>query len=219
MNNNIVKIQIPISEFYLIINSANTLKAQQLLLLDIEVQDKTSYDKMGESLKKVNDAIKEVETARKNVTAPVDAFKKELIKLETDTLAELKQFVEDGKRKMIEYSQELERKKAEAEAKLKAEAEASLNNPMMAMAEALGTFTDKLYATSVSTEHTKNIRTTTKARISGEVDWMKVLSVQFAHNNLNPEDLIKGLPKAMIELGVDAIAGIEIYQEKTQTIR
>ena len=105
MNNNIVKIQIPISEFYLIINSANTLKAQQLLLLDIAVQDKTSYDKMGESLKKVNDAIKEVETARKNVTAPVDAFKKELIKLETDTLAELKQFVEDGKRKMIEYSQ------------------------------------------------------------------------------------------------------------------
>ena len=219
MNNNIVKIQIPISEFYLIINSANTLKAQQLLLLDIAVQDKTSYDKMGESLKKVNDAIKEVETARKNVTAPVDAFKKELIKLETDTLAELKQFVEDGKRKMIEYSQELERKKAETEAKLKAEAEASLNNPMMAMAEALGTFTDRLYATSVSTEHTKNIRTTTKARISGEVDWMKVLSVQFANKNINPEDLLKGLPKAMRELGVDAIEGIEIYQEKTQTIR
>lgn len=219
MNNNIVKIQIPISEFYLIINSANTLKAQQLLLLDIAVQDKPSYDKMGESLKKVNDAIKEVETARKNVTAPVDAFKKELIKLETDTLAELKQFVEDGKRKMIEYSQELERKKAETEAKLKAEAEASLNNPMMAMAEALGAFTDKLYATSVSTDHTKNIRTTTKARINGEVDWMKVLSVQFAHNNLNPEDLIKGLPKAMSALGVDEIAGIEIYQEKTQTIR
>jgi roadblock/LC7 domain-containing protein len=219
MNNNIVKIQIPISEFYQIINSANTLKAQQLTILGMVVKDRPSYDTMAESLKKVNDAIKDVEIARKNVTAPVDAFKKELIKLETDTLAELKQFVEDGKRKMIEYSQELERKKAEAEAKLKAEAEASLNNPMMAMAEALGTFTDKLFATSVSTEHTKNIRTITKARISGEVDWMKVLSVQFANKNINPEDLLKGLPKAMRELGVDAIEGIEIYEEKTQIIR
>jgi hypothetical protein len=168
---------------------------------------------------KVNDAIKDVEIARKNVTAPIDGFKKELIKLETDTLAELKQFIEDGKRKMLEYSQELERKKAEAEAKLKAEAEASLNNPMMAMAEALGTFTDKLYATSVSTDHTKNIRTTTKARINGEVDWIKVLMVQFSSNNLNAEDLIKGLPKAMKSLGVDAIEGIEIYEEKTQIIR
>jgi hypothetical protein len=218
MNNNIVKIQIPISEFYLIINSADTLKAQQLLLLDIAVQDKSSYDKMGESLKKVNDAIKEVEIARKNVTAPIDAFKKELIKLETDTLAELKQFVEDGKRKMVDYSQELERKKQETEAKLKAEAEASLASAM-ALGDVMAAFTDKLFATSVSTDHTKNIRTTTKARITGEVDWIKVLSVQFAHNNLNPEDLIKGLPKAMSALAVDEIAGIEIYQEKTQTIR
>ena len=218
MNNNIVKIQIPISEFYLIINSANTLKAQQLLLHDIAVNDKPSYDKMGESLKKVSDAIKEVETARKNVTAPIDGFKKELIKLETDTLAELKQFVEDGKRKMIEYSQELERKKQETEAKLKAEAEASLASAM-ALGDVMAAFTDKLYATSVSSDHTKNIRTTTKARITGEVDWIKVLSVQFAHNNLNPEDLLKGLPKAMKDLGVDDIAGIEIYQEKTQIIR
>lgn len=218
MNNNIVKIQIPISEFYLIINSADTLKAQQLLLLDIAVQDKPSYEKMGESLKKVSDAIKEVEIARKNVTAPIDAFKKELIKLETDTLAELKQFVEDGKRKMVDYSQELERKKQETEAKLKAEAEASLASAM-ALGDVMAAFTDKLFATSVSTDHTKNIRTTTKARITGEVDWIKVLSVQFAHNNLNPEDLIKGLPKAMSALAVDEIAGIEIYQEKTQTIR
>jgi hypothetical protein len=219
MNNNVVKIQIPISEFYQIINSANTLKAQQLTILGMVVKDRPSYDTMAESLKKVNDAIKDVEIARKNVTAPIDGFKKELIKLETDTLAELKEFIDSGKRKMLEYSQELERKKAEAEAKLKAEAEASLNNPMMAMAEALGTFTDKLFATSVSTDHTKNIRTTTKARINGEVDWIKVLMVQFSSNNLNAEDLIKGLPKAMKSLGVDAIEGIEIYEEKTQIIR
>jgi hypothetical protein len=119
---------------------------------------------------------------------------------------------------MLDYANELERKKQETEAKLKAEAEASLANAM-ALGDVMAAFTDKLYATSVSSDHTKNIRTTTKARITGEVDWIKVLSVQFAHNNLNPEDLIKGLPKAMSALGVDAIAGIEIYQEKTQTIR
>ena len=57
------------------------------------------------------------------------------------------------------------------------------------------------------------------ARIVGEVDWIKVLSVQFAHNNLTPEDLIVGLPKAMKELGVDSIAGVELYEHKTQVIR
>lgn len=218
MNNN-VKIAIPVSEFYQIINSTSVLNAHKMSILDVPVTDKYSYDKVSETIKAVNEAIKQVETARKNVTAPMDAFKKDLIKLESETTASLKQFVEDGKRKMLEYSQELERKKAEAEAKLKAEAEASLNNPMMAMAEALGAFTDKLYATSVSTDHTKNIRTTTKARINGEVDWIKVLMVQFSSNNLNAEDLIKGLPKAMTALGVESIDGIEIFEEKTQIIR
>ena len=217
MNNN-VKIAIPVSDFYQIINSSNVLNAQQISILDVPVTDKYSYDKMAENIKIVNDAIKDVETARKNVTAPMDAFKKDLIKLESDTTALLKQYVDQGKRKMLDYSQELERKKAESEAKLKAEAEASLANAV-ALGDVMSAFTDKLFATSVSTDHTKNIRTTTKARINGEVDWIKVLSVQFAHNNLNPEDLIKGLPKAMTALGVDAIAGIEIYEEKTQIIR
>jgi hypothetical protein len=217
MNNN-VKIAIPVSDFYQIINSASVLNAQQMSNIDVQVTDKYSYDKMAETIKAVNDAIKDVETARKNVTAPMDAFKKDLIKLESETTASLKQFLEDGKRKMLDYSQELERKKQEAEAKLKAEAEASLASAV-ALGDVMAAFTDKLYATSVSTDHTKNIRTTTKARINGEVDWIKVLSVQFSSNNINPEDLLKGLPKAMDTLGVDAIAGIEIYQEKTQTIR
>lgn len=217
MNNN-VKIAIPVSDFYQIINSSNVLTAQQISMFDVAITDKHSYDKMADNIKIVNDAIKDVETARKNVTAPMDAFKKDLIKLETDTTAYLKQYVEQGKRKMLDYSDELERKKKETEAKLKAEAEASLANAM-ALGDIMSAFTDKLYATSVSTDHTKNIRTTTKARINGEVDWIKVLSVQFAHNNLNPEDLLKGLPKAMTSLGVDAIAGIEIYEEKTQIIK
>jgi hypothetical protein len=46
-----------------------------------------------------------------------------------------------------------------------------------------------------------------------------VLSVQFAFNNLKPEDLLNGLAKAMKELGVDSIEGIELYEHKTQVIR
>ncbi len=48
---------------------------------------------------------------------------------------------------------------------------------------------------------------------------MKVLSVQFAFGNLTAEDLIGGLPKAMKELGMDSIDGIELYESKTQIIR
>jgi len=220
MNNNIVKITIPIEEFYQVINSAKVLSAQQIANNDtITIFDKQSYDEVASNLKDVNDAIKTIEVARKNVTSPMDAFKKNLMDVERDAVKDLKDYIDEAKTKMLEYSSELERKKQESEAKLKAEAEAAMSNPMTAMADALGSFTDKLFATSVSTDHTKNIRTTTKARITGEVDWIKVLSVQFAHNNLNPDDLIKGLPKAMTALGVDAIAGIEIYEEKTQIIR
>ena len=218
MNNNNVKIAIPVNDFYQIINSSSVLNAQQISTIDTSVTDKYSYDKMAENIKAVNDVIKDIEIARKNVTAPMDAFKKDLMKLESETTSNLKEFVEQGKRKMLAYSEELERVKKESEAKLKQEAEASLSSAI-ALGDIMSTFTDKLFATSVSNDHTKNIRTTTKARINGEVDWIKLLSVQFSQSNINPEDLLKGLPKAMNALGVQAIEGIEIYEEKTQIIR
>jgi hypothetical protein len=88
-----------------------------------------------------------------------------------------------------------------------------------AVSDVIAAFTDKLYATTVENNQTKNIRSTIKARVNGEVNWVKVLSVQFAFNNLKPEDLLNGLPKAMKELGVDSIEGIELYEHKTQVIR
>jgi hypothetical protein len=216
--NNIVKIQIPISEFYEIINSANVLKAQQVCSAELTVNDIDSYERANEMIKSVNEAIKVVEAARKNVTAPLDSFKSNLINVEKETLAALKQYVIDGKEKMLQYSKEVERKRAEAEAKLKAEAEASLKSAV-ALADIMSTFTDKLYATSVSSDHTKNIRTVTKAKVVGEVDWNMVISIQFANGNLDADELLKGLPKAMKALNVEAIQGIELYEHKTQIIK
>jgi hypothetical protein len=216
--NNIVKIQIPISEFYEIINSANVLKAQQLCSAELIISDANTYERATEIMKSINEAIKVVEAARKNVTAPLDSFKSNLINIEKEALAALKQYVITGKEKMLAYSNEVERKRLETEAKLKAEAEASLKNAV-AFADIMSTFTDKLYATSVTSDHTKNVRTVTKAKVIGDVDWNMVISLQFANGNLNVEDLLKGLPKAMKTMNIDSIQGIELYEHKTQVIK
>jgi hypothetical protein len=71
---------------------------------------------------------------------------------------------------------------------------------------------------SIQHSHIKGIRTIRRTRINGEVDWMKVLSVLFGSGMYKPEDLTQNLLKAMEKCGVDAIAGIEIYEEKIQTI-
>jgi hypothetical protein len=43
--------------------------------------------------------------------------------------------------------------------------------------------------------------------------------VLFQSGKLAPEDLLKNLPTAMKVCGVDAIAGIELIEVKTQSIR
>ena len=216
--NNIVKIQIPVSEFYEIVNSANVLKAQQICSAELIITDANTYERATEIMKSINEAIKVVEVARKNVTAPLDSFKSNLINVEKETLSALKQYVATGKEKMLAYSNEVERKRLEAEAKLKAEAEASLKNAI-AFADIMSTFTDKLYATSVTSDHTKNVRSVTKAKVVGDVDWNMVISLQVANGNVNVEDLLKGLPKAMKTMNIDSIQGIELYEHKTQVIK
>jgi regulator of sigma D len=173
---------------------------------------------MNAAVKDVSDAVKAIEAARKEVTAPLDSFKKELMKLEKDATAPLLDFIEDAKKRMVEYHERLEAEQEAAEAKLIAEAAQSMKEAE-AVSDVIAAFTDKLYATTVENNQTKNIRSTIKARVNGEVNWVKVLSVQFAFNNLKPEDLLNGLPKAMKELGVDSIEGIELYEHKTQVIR
>lgn len=218
--NSLAKVQIPIEKIYLAINSPQVLNAQAITRKNetLTINSATDYSSLNAAVKDVNDAVKAIEAARKEVTTPLEHFKKELIKLEKDATAPLIEFIEAAKKSMVEYYERLEAEQAAAEAKLKAEAAASLKQAE-SVNDIMAAFTDKLFATSVENNQTKNIRTTLKARIVGEVDWIKVLSVQFAHNNLTPEDLIVGLPKAMKELGVDSIAGIELYEHKTQVIR
>lgn len=218
--NSLAKVQIPIEKIYLAINSPQTLNAQAITRKNetLTINNATDYSSLNATVKNVSDAVKAIEAARKEVTTPLEHFKKELIKLEKDATAPLIEFIEAAKKSMVEYYERLEAEQAAAEAKLKAEAAASLKQAQ-SVNDIMAAFTDKLFATSVENNQTKNIRTTLKARIVGEVDWIKVLSVQFAHNNLNPEDLIQGLPKAMKELGIDSIAGIELYEHKTQVIR
>jgi len=219
--NSLSKVQIPIEKIYLAINSPQVLNAQAIIKRNAEaltINSATDYSALNTAVKNVNDAVKAIEAARKEVTTPLEHFKKELIKLEKDATAPLIEFIEDAKKRMVQYYERLEAEQEAAEAKLKAEAAASLKQAE-SVNDIMAAFTDKLFATTVENNQTKNIRTTLKARIVGEVDWIKVLSVQFAHNNLTPEDLIVGLPKAMKELGVDSIAGVELYEHKTQVIR
>ena len=219
--NSLAKVQIPIEKIYLAINSPQVLNAQAIIKRNAEaltINSATDYSALNTAVKDVNDAVKAIEAARKEVTTPLEHFKKELIKLEKDATAPLIEFIEDAKKSMVQYYERLEAEQEAAEAKLKAEAASSMKQAE-SVNDIMAAFTDKLFATTVENNQTKNIRTTLKARIVGEVDWLKVLAVQFAHNNLTPEDLIQGLPKAMKELGIDSIAGVELYEHKTQVIR
>lgn len=222
--NTLAKVQIPIEKIYLAINSPQTLNAQAIIKSNTgggeanSVTNVSEYTAMNAAVKDVSDAVKAIEAARKEVTTPLEHFKKELIKLEKDATAPLIEFIEDAKKRMVEYHERLEAEQEAAEAKLIAEAAQSIKEAE-ALNDVIAAFTDKLYATTVENNQTKNIRTTLKARTVGEVDWLKVLAVQFAYNNIKPDDLIQGLPKAMKELGVDRIEGIELYEHKTQIIR
>jgi hypothetical protein len=220
----LTKIQIPIEKIYAAINSPDVLNAQATIARNtgggeaLTIHNVSEYTAMNAAVKEVSDAVKLIESARKDVTTPLDNFKKELMKLERESTAPLIEFIEDAKRVMVEYHERLEAEQAAAEAKLKAEAEASLKQAQ-SVGDIMANFTDRLFATTVENNQTKNVRTTIKARINGEVDWVTVLGLLFASGELDPNELIKNLPRAMKAQGVEAIAGIELYEHKTQIIK
>jgi hypothetical protein len=220
----LTKVQIPIEKIYAAINSPDVLNAQATIARNtgggeaLTIHNVSEYTALNAAVKEVSDAVKLIESARKDVTTPLDNFKKELMKLERESTAPLIEFIEDAKRVMIEYHERLEAEQAAAEAKLKAEAEASLKQAQ-SVGDIMANFTDRLFATTVENNQTKNVRTTIKARINGEVDWLKVLGLLFASGELDANELIKNLPRAMKAQGVEAIAGIELYEHKTQIIK
>ncbi len=210
--NSIAKIQIPIQNLYAAINSPKVLQAHALIdTMSIDgdcfsVSNVSDYNNTSQAIKEANDAIKAIEEARKIVTIPIDQYKKQLMQVEQEATEPLRSFIASAKSKMLEYTNELDRKHEEDQKRIKEQA------------KSMAALTDELAEVSIQHSHIKGIRTIRKARINGEVDWVTVLGVLFSSGNLKQQTLLTGLPKAMQELGVEQIAGIEIYEEKIQTI-
>jgi hypothetical protein len=210
-----------ISEFYKSLNSTEVLRAQSMIEgAPQAIEDKLSYDMSAESIKAANDAIKHIETNRKMVTSPLDVYKKSVMDVERDATAPLKAYIEQRKAMMIDYSNDLERKKAEADAKIAQEAaDALMSASTSDVSNIFATFTDATTTTTLELDHTKNIRITKKAEIVGEVDWMTLLWTLMQAEMFDVSELLRKLPKAMEITNIAEIRGIEIVERKTQAIR
>jgi hypothetical protein len=206
--NSIAKITIPIEKLYQTINSAEVLSAQQLIERNsyegvaYPIENVMHYTAASNAIAEVNKAIKAIQDARKMVTSPLDAYKKELMRIESDAVTPLATFIASTKVAMLEYNAACEKQFAVEQEK----------------ASTLESLVDNLTEVSIKHDHIKGIRTIRKVRIAGEVDWLKVLGVLFGSGMYKPEDFTQNLLKAMEKCGVDSIPGIEIYEEKIQTI-
>lgn len=210
-----------LTDFHNAINSPEVLKSQQMMkAVPAKIEDKFSYDVSAESIKSANDAIKLIENHRKMLTLPLDAFKKQLMDIEKAATQPLRDFIEQRKGLMVEYSNELERIKAEADAKIAAEAKAAmLNSGAGAVADIMAHFTDAMTATTLNNDHTKNIRISKRAEMVGEVDWSTVLMTIMKAEMFDVTELMRKLPKAMEVTGTNNIKGIKLTEVKTQVIR
>ena len=210
-----------LSEFYKSLNSTEVLRAQSMISSAPQaIEDKLSYDMSAESIKAANDAIKHIETNRKMVTSPLDAYKKSVMDVERDATAPLKAYIEERKAMMIDYSNDLERKKAEADAKIAQEAaDALMSASSSDVSNIFASFTDATTTATLELDHTKNIRITKKAEIVGEVDWMTLLWTLMQAEMFDVAELLRKLPKAMEITNIAEIRGIEIVERKTQAIR
>ena len=210
-----------ISEFYKSLNSTEVLRAQGMIEGAPQViEDKLSYDMSAESIKAANDAIKHIENNRKLVTLPLDAYKKSIMDVERDAVAPLKSYIDERKAMMIEYSNELERIKAEADAKIAQEAADALKSSDSSnVSDIFAKFTDATTTTTLELDHTKNIRISKKEEIVGEVDWMTLLWTLMQAEMFDVQEILRKLPKAMELTNITEIKGIEIKEVKTQVIR
>ncbi len=213
------ELTLKVDTLYDVINHQSTLKTQQLIKdAPNKVEDKLTYDITEHTIKLANEVVKTIETRRKSITSPLDAYKKQIMDLEKESTEPLKKYIESAKSKMLAYNEELERVQREANEKLRIESEKALENVSIEDFSALaGQLVDQ--SISINTEQPKNIRVTKKARINGEVNWSMVLNVLFAAECLDYQELLTPLAKAMEKCGVVKIDGIEIYDHKTQVIR
>lgn len=210
-----------ISEFYKALNSTEVLRAQGMIEgAPKAIEDKLSYDMSAESIKAANDAIKHIEINRKFVTIPLDAYKKSIMDIEREYIAPLKAYIEQRKALMIDYSNELERIKAQADAKIAQDAhDALLAASSTDVSTIMATFTDATTTTTLELDHTKNIRISKKAEIVGDVEWETVLMTLLNAEMLDIQDVLRKLPKAMEITNTKQIKGIQLTEVKTQVIR
>ena len=210
-----------LSEFYKALNSTEVLRAQGMIEgAPKAIEDKLSYDMSAESIKAANDAIKHIETNRKLVTLPLDAYKKSVMDVERDATAPLKAYIEQRKAMMIDYSNELAVKKAVADAKIAQEAADALKLAVTSDVSGIfANFTDATTSTTLELDHTKNIRISKKAEIVGEVDWETLLWTLMQAEMFDIQELLRKLPKAMEITNIAEIKGIEIIEVKNQVIR
>ena len=210
-----------LTEFHNAINSAEVLKSQQMMkAVPAKIEDKFSYDVSAESIKAANDAIKHIETHRKMITLPLDAYKKQLMDIEKAATQPLRDFIENRKLMMVVYHNELAVIKAEADAKIAREAKKALaNSGAGTVADIMAHFTDAMTTTTLNNDHTKNIRISKKAEMVGEVDWSTLLMTILKAEMFDVDELMRKLPKAMEVTNTAAIAGIKITEVKTQVIR
>jgi hypothetical protein len=210
-----------ISDFYKSLNSTEVLRAQSMIQSAPQaIEDKLSYDMSAESIKAANDAIKHIETNRKMVTLPLDAYKKSVMDVERDAIAPLKAYIDQRKAMMIDYSNELAVKKAVADAKIAQEAADALKLAVTSDVSGIfANFTDATTSTTLELDHTKNIRISKKAEIVGEVDWATVLWTLMQAEMFDVAELLRKLPKAMEITNMESIKGIQIIEVKNQVIR
>ena len=120
---------------------------------------------------------------------------------------------------MIDYSNELERIKAQADAKIAEEASNALLTAIATDVSAImAKFTEDTTTTTLQFDHTKNIRISKKAEIVGDVEWETVLMTLLNAEMLDIQDLLRKLPKAMEITRTIAIRGIQLTEVKTQVI-
>jgi hypothetical protein len=213
------ELTLKIDSLYQVINDPNNLKTQQLINdAPKKIEDRLTYDITEHTIKMANDAVKSIESSRKSITAPLDAYKKQIMEIEKEAVEPLKKYIDSSKIKMLAYNEELERIQKQANEKLRIESEKALKDISI---EDFSTLAGQLVDQSISinTEQPKNIRITKKARICGEVNWSMVLNVLFAAEVLDYQELLTPLAKAMEKCGVVKIDGIEIYEHKSQVIR
>jgi hypothetical protein len=210
-----------ISDFYKSLNSTEVLRAQSMMQSAPQaIEDKLTYDMSAASIKAANDAIKHIETNRKMVTLPLDAYKKSVMDVERDAIAPLKAYIDQRKAMMIDYSNELAVKKAVADAKIAQEAADALKSAVTSDVSGIfATFTDATTSTTLELDHTKNIRISKKAEIVGEVDWATLLWTLMQAEMFDIQELLRKLPKAMEITNMESIKGIHIIEVKNQVIR